>query len=399
MSGLSSPPLLGAILVEQGQIGAEQLAEALEVQRRSAEAIRLGEVLLRLGYVDEQGLQAALEVQAHMSEEIGALLVPRAEFDTVLLVSRNGYTEGDLRPPLAALLHNLMRVDEEVIISRSRGEDVRAVMWEVDPVGDLAGLHSWRQACPEVPLIVLIPADCPARTIGTLFQGLADQVLVLPAGDQEVTYVLRQVLERQRLRERLRSQQADLGRMERALAFLEILGQVLTTMPAPSALFSGLLSGVSSLLEVEVCLVQFRGETAVLVGPQAVCLHDPPAPGLQRALDWACRHCRPLLLNDPRRHSFWGRWAFDLLGRPLRNLLVAPLVVNGAGVGGIAVANRLYGGAFSPQDRQVLAAVAGQAALALENLRLQGAATLPLGRDCVHEPATNGLERGNIQAA
>lgn len=54
--------LLGDILVDNGEITAEQLAEALEIQKKEGGLI--GIILVNLGFLSEQSLVKYLAVQA-----------------------------------------------------------------------------------------------------------------------------------------------------------------------------------------------------------------------------------------------------------------------------------------------------------------------------------------------
>jgi sigma-B regulation protein RsbU (phosphoserine phosphatase) len=78
---------------------------------------------------------------------------------------------------------------------------------------------------------------------------------------------------------------------------------------------------------------------------------------------------RPLLTSnamDDDRLS--GRESINILG--LRAVLCVPLVLKGTAIGVVYVDNRLRAGIFSPADMELLAAIAANAAVAIENARL-----------------------------
>jgi sigma-B regulation protein RsbU (phosphoserine phosphatase) len=78
---------------------------------------------------------------------------------------------------------------------------------------------------------------------------------------------------------------------------------------------------------------------------------------------------RAILTNDARSDiRFSGRDSVMILG--LRSILCAPLKVKDKVTGVIYVDNRLQAGIFTQQDLDLLGAIAGNAAIAIENARL-----------------------------
>lgn len=372
-----SIPLLGAILLDRGKVQPEMLEHALQVQRASGTVVRLGEVLVQLGYVAEGEVQEALQMQRRMAEEVAGLLALAEERPTVLLVCEHEATETALRGPLAWLLYNLVRVDAGAAARRARHRDVQAMLWEVAPPEKevVSSLQDWRRACPDLPLVVLVHEGCPARVLEQVLQAGADQVLVLPTEEHRLAWALRRAVGRQRLQERLEAQRARLNRMEQVLALLELLGQVFSATPDEETMLLNLAVGVTGLLEVEACLVQWdRRPGVAIAGPQASRLEGKLPEGLRRALEWCRYYAQPIGLDDVRTHPLWGNLAFELPGLVVRSLLCAPLCAGGRSIGAIAIINRLDGATFSVEEQQVLTALAGQVALALENAYLQSRA-------------------------
>lgn len=80
----------------------------------------------------------------------------------------------------------------------------------------------------------------------------------------------------------------------------------------------------------------------------------------------------PLLVNDaagdPRRH----RAIAEAIGYPVRKVVCVPMTLHGNTVGVIEAMNRRDGSDFTSHDVSLLTAIAQQAALFLENLRLYG---------------------------
>jgi len=375
MADQGSIPLLGAILLERGKVRPEMLDHALRVQRASPTAIRLGEVLLKLGYIAEQDLLEALQAQRSMAEEVAQLLSPPEECPTLLLVSASEAVETGLRTTLTWSLYNLVRVDPQAAVGWARSRNVQAMLWEIDTTEgtSLQSLRGWRQACPDLPLIVLVQETCPARVIEQVLQVGADQMLVLPLQERRLVWALHRALARQRQQERIEAQRVRLNHMGQILVFLDMLDCLLADAPDMATLAAGLTSGVTSLLEAEACLVQWGCEkTTFISGPHSGYIEGSLPEGLQQALDCCRRQAEPFCLDNLWRHPVWGNLPFDLPELAIHTLLCAPLCVGRQGLGAIAVINRLDGAPFSPEDRQLLASVAGPVTLALENARLRG---------------------------
>ncbi len=199
----SSVPLQGAILLEGGKVQPEMLDHALRLQRTPGTVVR--KVLTRPGYVAEQDVQEAPQIQRRMAEEVAGLLSPMEERPTALLVCEHEDTETALRGPLVWLLYNLVRVDAGAAARRARDGDVQVMLWEITPpeAEGLSSLRDWRRTCPDLPLVVLVHEDCPARAIERMLEAGADQVLVLPTEECRLAWVLRRAIGRQHLQERL----------------------------------------------------------------------------------------------------------------------------------------------------------------------------------------------------
>ncbi len=84
----------------------------------------------------------------------------------------------------------------------------------------------------------------------------------------------------------------------------------------------------------------------------------------------------PIIVNDPSRDS---RWYGDLLasevetgsdGFESRAILSVPLMAQGRAIGVLQTINKVDGSIFVPEDADLLATFAGQAAIAIENARL-----------------------------
>jgi len=88
----------------------------------------------------------------------------------------------------------------------------------------------------------------------------------------------------------------------------------------------------------------------------------------------------------------------SVIGYNLRSILCVPLRVRGRVTGVIYADNRILAGLFSDRDRDLLAAFAGQAAVAIENARLfQSVANAKALRDNIFASITSGVITTDVQ--
>jgi phosphoserine phosphatase RsbU/P len=95
-----------------------------------------------------------------------------------------------------------------------------------------------------------------------------------------------------------------------------------------------------------------------------------PAFQISRGLaDRVAQEGQPLLTSDAQSDSWLaGRASVVSLG--LRSVLCVPLLLKGTTTGVVYVDNRLQAGIFTPDDLELLGAIASSAAIAIENARL-----------------------------
>jgi len=85
---------------------------------------------------------------------------------------------------------------------------------------------------------------------------------------------------------------------------------------------------------------------------------------------WVIRNAKPLILKDITQDEDSNNVGGEIAGVVPRSVVCAPLVVKGKVVGAIEALNKLDGNNFNEHDTQVLAGLANNAALTIENIRL-----------------------------
>ncbi|MGB9723530.1 MAG: hypothetical protein ACP5OO_02725 [Chloroflexia bacterium] len=136
---------------------------------------------------------------AYPTGDLARLISPAGEHPTVLLVTEDEATEVALRRTLAWLLHNPVRAKADA----PQPGNAQAVIWKMDAPEEetLQRLRHWRQACPDLPLLVLVREGCPAQAVERVQEVGADQVLVLPVDEGRLARALRQALGRRQRKE------------------------------------------------------------------------------------------------------------------------------------------------------------------------------------------------------
>jgi signal transduction histidine kinase len=108
----------------------------------------------------------------------------------------------------------------------------------------------------------------------------------------------------------------------------------------------------------------------VVVGPVAVqFLGDRLEPGVGLA-GKAAAEMRPMIVNNVEQSADWFSEPDQETGFVTKGMLVVPMHYKGNVIGVLEVLNKLNGTPFSNDDQELLTAFAGQAAVAVENVRL-----------------------------
>jgi len=130
-------------------------------------------------------------------EKVAGLFSPDGKRPVVLLVGRDEATEVSLRRILAWLFYDLVRVEAPSAVHGARGGEAKALLWELTtPPVELPALRAWREACPDLPAIVLIPRGSPEQIVEKARAAGADQVLFLPVEERRLAWVLRRAIGR-----------------------------------------------------------------------------------------------------------------------------------------------------------------------------------------------------------
>jgi GAF domain-containing protein len=138
------------------------------------------------------------------------------------------------------------------------------------------------------------------------------------------------------------------------------------------------LSEVRTLLQAEAASVLLQsGDTLVFeaaVGPGSEKIIGARLPLTAGIVGWVLREKQPVRVNDAHRDTRFHAAVDQVTGLETRSVLAAPLIAKGDVSGVIEVVNKITPdgqfGVFYEQDLEILVAMAGPAAVAIENARL-----------------------------
>ena len=138
------------------------------------------------------------------------------------------------------------------------------------------------------------------------------------------------------------------------------------------------LGEARTLLQAEAASVLLQsGDTLVFeaaVGPGSEKIIGARLPITAGIVGWVLREKQPVRVNDAHRDTRFHAAVDQVTGLETRSVLAAPLIAKGDVSGVIEVVNKITPdgqfGAFYEQDLEILVAMAGPAAVAIENARL-----------------------------
>ncbi|MEN8242279.1 MAG: GAF domain-containing protein [Chloroflexota bacterium] len=218
-----------------------------------------------------------------------------------------------------------------------------------------------------------VPLNAGAEIIGVISVGsrnpaviyTEDQYNILQAiADQAAGAIVKaRLLEESETRAR---QLAGLNEVTRGLTSTLELDPLLQNILNSAVEILNCEAGSLLLVDMETDELVFE----VVVGPVAEqFLGDRLEPGVGIA-GKAAEEMRPMIVNNVEQSSDWFSEPDQETGFKTKGMLVVPMHYKGTVIGVLQVLNKLNGMPFTIDDQELLTAFAGQAAVAVENVRL-----------------------------
>jgi len=109
---------------------------------------------------------------------------------------------------------------------------------------------------------------------------------------------------------------------------------------------------------------------AVTDGGAGEALEGQRMPADKGIAGWVFTHRQPSIVHDVRSNDRFYSAIDESLGYHTSSLVAVPMITKGQGIGVLEVLNKKSGESFDENDRDILYALAGQAAIAVVNARL-----------------------------
>jgi two-component system NtrC family sensor kinase len=214
---------------------------------------------------------------------------------------------------------------------------------------------------------------------GKRIEAISATRLIDYGGESAILGIITDITARKRAEEEVKKLNQDLERRARELAALNQAGQIMASTLDLEVLLGLVMERVRSLLDTEAASVLLRvlalegsGDELIFAaasGPHSEGLMGTRLPITAGVAGWVVQERQPALVadaqSDPR---FYNR--IDAATRmTTRSLLAVPLLFQDTAQGVLEAVNKISG-AFDEHDLEMLEALAGSAAIAIENARL-----------------------------
>ena len=218
---------------------------------------------------------------------------------------------------------------------------------------------------------------------GTRFPGEVSGALLKDdkGNPKGLVTVHRDITERKRAEEEIRRLNQALERRARGLAALNQAGRLMASTLQLDTLLRLVMEQIKGLLEVEAASLTLRepgsaGEELVFVaatGPGSERLVGVRMPATVGIAGWVMRETQPAIVTDVQSDPRFYDRIDAVTGMTVRSLLAVPLVFQDKVLGVVEAVNKLPVDehcAFDQDDLEMLEALAGSAAIAIQNARL-----------------------------
>jgi signal transduction histidine kinase len=225
------------------------------------------------------------------------------------------------------------------------------------------GIHAWTG----------VPLNTGAETIGSLSVGSRDPTVIYTTGQQDLLQAIAEQAAGAIVKARLFQ---ETERRAHQLATLNDITRQLTGTLETEPLLQNILDSGVAILNCEAGSLFLVDETTdelvfnATAGPVARNLAGTRLPAGTGIVGEAVQNRKPIISNNVEQNTSWAATTDKSTGFITRAILAVPMLIKERVIGVVEVINRKDGLPFTEDDQNLIAAFAGQAAVAIENARL-----------------------------
>jgi diguanylate cyclase (GGDEF)-like protein len=285
---------------------------------------------------------------------------------TVIAIDRAGLLTPELAKSLTAngcLLHSVADLDE---VRRLVKPDAAEILLITVPRGDppdlLRGIRGVEAALPYI-LVQARAGEAPVLAQGAYW------TLVPPLDPQQLLAVIRAAAESGALRR-------DLQRQHLALSAFNDVGRALTSTLKLKEVLNLIAEKASQMVPCEawsLLLMDHRTDQLtfeIVSGPRPDVVRGYRIEVGEGIAGWAAKEGQPILIQDAQQDRRFFAQVDDTTGFRTRSVLCVPLLSKDKIQGVIELINRVERTSFDRHDLEMVTALAGYGAIAIENARL-----------------------------
>lgn len=267
--------------------------------------------------------------------------------------------------------------DGREVFDRIRMNTVDVILMDlVLPEG--SGLHMLpliKGLDPDLPVIIVTGYASLEAAIEALKGGAYD-FIQKPFPPEQIVSAVRRAADRRQLDLRNKSLMLELSEKIHEVVILKQVGETISSTLDLRAILAALLgaardalhSEASSLLLVEEATGDLVFEVAL--GERGEKVQELRLKRGQGIAGWVADHGEPLCIPDVTRDPRFLMQVDATTGFVTKSILCVPLRLKGTTIGVIEVMNRRGARPYDQEDQRLLQAIAGQAAVAIENAKL-----------------------------
>ncbi|MFQ5441866.1 MAG: EAL domain-containing protein [Thermodesulfobacteriota bacterium] len=267
--------------------------------------------------------------------------------------------------------------DSEQALKILGKEDIRTVLLDVVlPSGSgIDMIPEINRINPDTAIIIMTAHASLDAAIEAIRKGAYD-FIKKPLGEEELLHSMKKATERQAL---LLHNKILVEKLKGRLTRLELFRRVskaISTTTALTEVLEKTMEVTKNVIGAEACSILLPDEETgdlsftVALGKKGGDVKKLAIKPGQGIAGWVYKNKKPLLVRDIRKDKRFDRSFDTKTGFHTRSMVAAPLFVKDRILGVIQVINKIEGGHFEAEDRDILVTISGPIAISIDNARI-----------------------------